>query len=305
MVGHGPTYCSGALDRMNVIFGSNSLKIQTKDAIKIFEVKYPDGVGVFIYDCSSAHAVFASDALLAHKMNRGPGGKQPKMRNTVIPSTGEPQSMVYPDDYEGVDKSGKSLAGQPKGMECVLQERGLLEMLRNKHGSKLVGVCKTCKLSQEAWDRALKEAKEKQDEIEGSGDEALGERGISDMDKEDLLRPSDCCMQRVLSLQEDFRNEKPLLQLIIERAGHKCAFLPKFHCELNPIEMVWSQLKRRKFVTSGFIIELTFTYLGFREYADGTFPTAKKLVPECLDAVSTVNIRRYFQHCWRYMDAYK
>ncbi|KAL4252833.1 hypothetical protein AB1N83_013390 [Pleurotus pulmonarius] len=61
---------------------------QTKDAIKIFEAKFPDGTAVFVYDCSSAHAAFASDALLAHKMNRYPGGKQPKMRSTIIPATG-------------------------------------------------------------------------------------------------------------------------------------------------------------------------------------------------------------------------
>lgn len=43
--------------------------IQTKDAIKIFDVKYPDGVAVFIFDCSLAHEAYAEDALLAHKMN--------------------------------------------------------------------------------------------------------------------------------------------------------------------------------------------------------------------------------------------
>ncbi|KAJ6547843.1 hypothetical protein B0H10DRAFT_2447483 [Mycena sp. CBHHK59/15] len=58
-----------------------------------------------------------------------------------------------------------------------------------------------------------------------------------------------------------------------------------FHCELNPIEMVWSQLKRR-----------------FRELTDGT---AKTLVPESLDLISNDNIRRYFGHCYRYMDAYR
>ncbi|KAJ7111417.1 hypothetical protein C8R44DRAFT_528714, partial [Mycena epipterygia] len=61
------------------------LIVQVKDAIKIFDVMYLDGVAVFIFDCSSAHEAFASDALQAHKMNRSPGGKQPKMRDTIIP----------------------------------------------------------------------------------------------------------------------------------------------------------------------------------------------------------------------------
>jgi hypothetical protein len=222
--------------------------VQVKDAIKIFNVKYPDGVAVFIFDCSSAHEAFSSDALQAHKMNRGTGGKQPKMRDTTIPSTGQPQTMNFPADYRGKDASGASLAGQPKGMEQVLRERGLLQALEAKHGSgrKLLGVCSTCKLSQAAREKALKDAKSKEDEIEGSGLGNLGTRGVSEMDDNDLGRATDCCMQRVLSLQQDFREEKPLLQLIIEKAGHKCLFLPKFHCELNPIEMVWSQLKRRE-----------------------------------------------------------
>ncbi|KAF9455341.1 hypothetical protein BDZ94DRAFT_1370850, partial [Collybia nuda] len=185
---------------------------QTKNAIEIFEVKYPNGVGVFIFDCSSAHEAFAADALLAHKMNRGSGGKQPIMRDTVIPSTGQPQSMVFPSNYEAVDKDGNSLAGRPKGMEEILHERGLLRDLELKHGNKLVGICKTCKLSQAAREAASKEAKEREDEIEGSGVEGLNSRGVSEMEQMDLDRAKNCCMQRVLSLQKDFREEKPLLQ---------------------------------------------------------------------------------------------
>jgi hypothetical protein len=52
-----------------------------------------------------------------------------------------------------------------------------------------------------------------------------------------------CCMYRVLSLQEDFATEKPMLQRYIESRGHVCMFLPKFHCELNPIEMLWGFAK--------------------------------------------------------------
>jgi hypothetical protein len=45
------------------------------------------------------------------------------------------------------------------------------------------------------------------------------------------------------SLQDDFANEKPLLQHYLEGRGHVCLFLPKFHCELNLIEMLWGYPK--------------------------------------------------------------
>jgi len=47
-----------------------------------------------------------------------------------------------------------------------------------------------------------------------------------------------CCMARLLSQQADFRDQPSMLETLIKAAGHECIFLPKFHCELNPIEMV-------------------------------------------------------------------
>ena len=47
-----------------------------------------------------------------------------------------------------------------------------------------------------------------------------------------------CCMARLLSQQEDFMDQPSMLELMIKEKGHECIFLPKFHCELNPIEMV-------------------------------------------------------------------
>jgi hypothetical protein len=49
---------------------------------------------------------------------------------------------------------------------------------------------------------------------------------------------TNCCMARLLSQQEDFMNQPSMLETLIKKAGHECIFLPKFHCELNPIEMV-------------------------------------------------------------------
>jgi hypothetical protein len=176
-------------------------------------------------------------------MNRSPGGKQPKMHATINPATGERQSMVFELSDDAVDSEGKSLVGQAKGMEQVLRERGLLDMLdaaadKQKSGSKAVGVCGECAKSQKARDL---EAKARHEGLDP--EDAAGEGAFDDDDDE---RPVDCCMQRALECQPDFKAEKPLLQVLIEKRGHICLFLPKFHCELNPIEMVWAQIKRRK-----------------------------------------------------------
>lgn len=49
---------------------------------------------------------------------------------------------------------------------------------------------------------------------------------------------TNCCMSRLLSKQDDFVHQESMLEAVIKAAGHECIFLPKFHCELNPIEMV-------------------------------------------------------------------
>ncbi|KAJ7651932.1 hypothetical protein B0H17DRAFT_1269728, partial [Mycena rosella] len=209
---NGTKYRLPSFDACRIIYpGANhdpwwdmpQLIAQTRHAIQIFKYIYPDGVAVFIFDCSSAHEAFASDALIAHKMNRGPGGAQPKMHDTINPTTGEPQQMVWPSNTSATDADGKSLTGQAKGMEQALRERQLLSSLDAKNG-RYVGVCGNCKKSQAARDKAAKEAKAREDEIEGSGIEGLSERGVSETEAEDLTRSRTCCMQRVLSLQPDF-----------------------------------------------------------------------------------------------------
>jgi len=66
-----------------------------------------------------------------------------------------------------------------------------------------------------------------------------------------------CCWSTILSQQSDFLSERPLLQSIIEDAGHICLFLPKFHCELNPIELFWSYIKQGKALVHYFFLLCT------------------------------------------------
>ncbi|KAL4063818.1 hypothetical protein J3A83DRAFT_4361906 [Scleroderma citrinum] len=120
------------------------------------------------------------------------------MHNTFIPMDnpnpelcGRPQMMVFQTD----------LSPHHPDFEFCGQAA---------NGRRAVRECQTCKLSCEAQAAA-----------EG-GDEP-GESNF-DIIQESLR--TDCCMQKMLTNQQDFKEEKPLIQLVIE-----------FHCELNPIEI--------------------------------------------------------------------
>ena len=147
--------------------------------------------------------------------------------------------MVFPMDL-APDDPDYEYRGQPKGMRRVLEERGLMPMLIVANGGKPpVGECQFCKASRETQERLTREAQA----AAAGGEEPEGTT-------EDVVQPgmsTTCCMRKALASQQDFKDEKPLLQIVIKEAGHKCYFLPKFHCELNPIEMYWGWTKIREF----------------------------------------------------------
>ncbi|TFY70750.1 hypothetical protein EVG20_g2243, partial [Dentipellis fragilis] len=98
---------------------------------------------------------------------------------------------------------------------------------------------------------------------------------------------TDCCARRILESQPDFKEQKSLVQEVIEAAGHLCIFLPKFHCELNFIEYYWGASKK-----------------WLRDHCDYTFETLKENVPKALESVSVATIRRWEHRTWRFVDAY-
>jgi len=202
---------------------------------------YPNAVAKFIFDQSSAHGAFAKDALNAKEMNVKPGGGQQLMHDTVIPMDnpcpelcGQPQTMVIPPDLPP-DHRDFRLCGQAKGMSRILEEQGLISVLQAANKGKAVGECQVCKLSCAAQEQLCREM-----QVAAEEGEELAESRL-DVVQESLQ--TDCCMRKMLANQQDFKEEKPLIQTIIEKAGHKCWFLPKFHCELNLIEMYWGWTK--------------------------------------------------------------
>src|SRR6266516_7294827 len=166
-------------------------------ALPVFRVAFPDFVGVWIFDNSSNHGCFAPNALRVEKLNLGPGGKQPHLRDGFIHGQQASQSMQFPPDYDKPD-----LAGKPKGMKQILKERGLWPA----EGLRL-----DCRPS------------------DGQSTSCRPEGG--------------CCARKVLAAQRDFREQKGQLREELEARGQVVLFLPKFHCELNPIEDNWYQAK--------------------------------------------------------------
>jgi hypothetical protein len=56
----------------------------TEEFLDTLDVCFPDCQHVFVFDGSSGHGAFADDdALLAKRMSKGWGGRQPKMHSTT------------------------------------------------------------------------------------------------------------------------------------------------------------------------------------------------------------------------------
>ena len=72
-----------------------------------------------MFDNSTSHGAFATDALRVSDMNLAPGRKQPAKRDTYWDDNIY-QSLVFPENYKD-----KKLQELPKGMKVILQERGL------------------------------------------------------------------------------------------------------------------------------------------------------------------------------------
>lgn len=62
-----------------------------------FRATHPECIGVFAFDNATSHKAFSEDALVASKMNLGPGGSAPKMQETVW--SGGRQSMIIENDH--------------------------------------------------------------------------------------------------------------------------------------------------------------------------------------------------------------
>ncbi|KAJ3814714.1 hypothetical protein F5876DRAFT_86258 [Lentinula aff. lateritia] len=105
----------------------------------------------------------------------------------------------------------------------------------------------------------------------------------------DPTKQGNCCCRRKLYNEPDFVNGKSLLEIACEARGFQCLFLPKFHCEINPIEQCWG---RRKF---------WYRLLPMSKKEEDL----KRNMLNSLNNVTLKEIRRFARHARRFIDAYK
>ena len=110
----------------------------------------------------------------------------------------------------------------------------------------------------------------------------LEERGI------DTYRMKADDMREELKKFEDFGSDGvPIVEEMVTGRGHMCLFIPRFHCELNPIERCWCHAKK-------------YT----RAHCNGSIIRLRKIIPEGLASVSKELITRFFHTCKDYEMAY-
>lgn len=100
---------------------------------------------------------------------------------------------------------------------------------------------------------------------------------------------TDCCCRRILYNQPDFVNVESLLEQAVKACSFGLLFLPKFHCEFNPIEQCWGYAKR--------VYRL---YPPFSKEAD-----LENNVISALDSVPLTSIRRFARRSQRFINAYQ
>jgi hypothetical protein len=97
-----------------------------------------------------------------------------------------------------------------------------------------------------------------------------------------------CCCTKLLSSQPDFKAQRIWIEEALDAYGIKAMFYPKFHCELNPIELVWSHLK-----------------CTLRRECSFSFKDLKVKLPNAIEAFSSAMTRRMYKHCFKYMQGYR
>ena len=263
---------------------------QVQLAHRLLSIKYPWCGFAYVFDWSSGHHAFAADALVANRMNAGPGGKQPVMHDTsflvseagvltrnltLVPEATPPRfaqrltfregDVLLTEKVERTLSADDPLVGKAKGAVQAGRERGALTPDMSMKGPVIKGG-----------------ATLRDDEA----DVLEGEDGREDEEEKGIERDLSKSIVHVLSRFSDFASEMCLLENAIVELGGLCTWLPKFHAPCNAIEYVWGNGKKRN-----------------RKDCDFTMATLRTSAFRAMMLTEPATVRKYFRKARAYQQA--
>lgn len=173
--------------------------------MKLVQEQFPQYTHVFVYDNAPSHTKRPAGSISARKMTKFP------VQNFKFPSVDSRghKVEVRMEDGRLPDGTPQSFYFPDDHLEFPGWFKGMAQILR---------------------ERGLGHIAEKRAECPGFKCED---------------GKTDCCCRRALFCQPDFESRASSLEDAARELGSQVIYLPKYHCELNPIEQCWGYAKRR------------------------------------------------------------
>ena len=199
-------------------FTNENIRAHLAKAAEILNKDYPDEDHVLIFDNAKTHAKRAEGSLSALRMPKGPSSNFKVEVNDV----GEDGKLRYSEDGKILKKKIPMSNGVFNGQEQLFywpvdSDNGLAGHFKG--------------MARILEERGFQNA---------SNLRAQCGKKFSDCSP----GKDDCCCRRLLFNQSDFAEVESILEMEAKAFGLRVLFLPKFHCELNPIEQCWGYAKR-------------------------------------------------------------
>ena len=234
-------------------FTNDDLIAQMERDLPMIEERYPKDEYdiVFAFDNSMTHHKRPPDGLDASLLPLKDGGKNaPKMRDTTfVNSRGET-----------IAQRMQNAKGEQKGLKSILEERGLWDTSMRLQ-------CTMCK---EGVPHSERQAR------------------YPALENGSRIFTVRCCASYCLSQQPDFLAQREWLREWIEDRGHSLIWYPKYHCELNFLEMIWAYIKAK-----------------LRKLCNYNFAEFEEILPQVLENLPMEFVRKVKNHCFRAMSAYR
>ena len=177
---------------------------QLQNAIRIVEESFPECTHVFIYDNAPSHTKRPEDAISARNMPKG------AVKDFPCPYMKKGQRFLPPRMEPGKLPDGRAQSFYYPNDHPVYPGyfKGMAQILRERglgHIAEKLAQCPNFKCE------------------EGK---------------------LDCCCRRALFCQPDFESRDSSIEDTARALGSRVVFLPKYHCELNPIEQCWGMQRK-------------------------------------------------------------